>query len=147
MIRKKSNFELPIRIEYQPPSRLLHFLTLTHAMAIISLFVAAVPAWLRCLLCLGIVVSYFYYRHSYYYTKNNSIRLNLSAANEWICIVEQNSVQPLRLLTGSFVHPELIIMRFIMNSGKLINVILVTENCDPNMHRRLRVRLRYQNLQ
>jgi hypothetical protein len=143
MTRRKSNFELPIRIDYQPPSGLLHFITLTHTTAIISFFVVAVPIWVRCLLCLGVVVSYFYQRDIYHCAKLKPVRVNLNASNEWQCISSQDELQFLQLQGRPFVHPGLIIMRFKNGHGKQIKVILTRGNCEPVTHRRLRVRLRF----
>lgn len=143
MIRRKSNFELPIRFDYQPPPVLLQFLLVTHVLAIISFFIVAVPVWLRCLLCLGIVVSYGYQYHKYHCAKLNPVRFNLNASDEWQIISQQALVQHLRLQGRAFVHPELVIMRFKNEPGELINVILTAGNCTPVTHRRLRVRLRY----
>lgn len=146
MVHRESNFELPIRFNYHPPSLWLHFLTLIHTAAIISFFQVAVPVWFRSFICLAVIISYFYYYFIYHCAKKNTVLFSLNALNEWNIKGPANMDEPIYLLPGTFVHPDLIIMRFKKTSGKQVNIFLTRENSNPATHRRLRVRLRFPNV-
>lgn len=69
----------------------------------------------------------------------------LDSENHWWLRLHEAGDRRLGLLPGSFVHPWIIIMRFVDEAKVRYTLILCHDNLDAATLRRLRVRLRYPN--
>ncbi len=69
----------------------------------------------------------------------------LDSENRWWLRMREAGDRRLGLLPGSFVHPWMIILRFVDEAAKRYTLILCDDNLDADTLRRLRVRLRYPN--
>jgi len=59
----------------------------------------------------------------------------------WLC--DSVHRQPLQLLPGPFVHPQLVMLRFRTSDCSLRTIVLSPDNAEQATLRRLRVRLRF----
>ena len=69
----------------------------------------------------------------------------LDSENRWWLRRQGAGDSRLGLLPGSFVHPWIIILRFVNEAAGRDTFILCRDNLDADTLRRLRVRLRYPN--
>ncbi|TAJ93788.1 MAG: hypothetical protein EPO31_06300 [Gammaproteobacteria bacterium] len=72
-------------------------------------------------------------------------RFILDSENRWWLRKQEAGDRRLGLLPGSFVHPGMIILRFVDDTKARHTLILCRDNLDADALRRLRVRLRYPN--
>ena len=140
-----SAFELPIHIAYRPPGWLVIASIINHCGAIICIFAVPVPPWLKAAMVAvvgaGLFWSLYRFLHRRYITP--SIMLILNSANEWR-LVERGEARPIRLLPGALVHPLLLVLRF-KDGRRVYPVVLTPGMLNPELFRRLQVRLRFND--
>jgi len=146
MDRRESAFNLPVIINYRPSLWVFSCLCMVHFGALICLYPAAIPVWLKWLLMATVLCSYIRHHRVYVILKNSSCpqRLILKASDEWLLCSRDGASIPIKLLPESFVHPWLVVLRFKGHKLHFHAFVLTLDNIDVDILRRLRVRLRYQ---
>ena len=146
MNSRESAFELPIQIHYRPSARVLYGLTISHMGALICLFPIVIPLGLKFLF--GSAIVYSTLRGYRIYLKTSTalkpIQLILNTEDEWMIIGPDGDSQASTLLAESFVHPYLVVLRFITETKQYFVFILTPDNVDQDIFRRLRVRLKFR---
>ena len=133
----------PLRIDRRPSRFLLLTLTAVHGLAFLCLAPLPVAWWIKLPAALAITAQWIVGSRS---------QAALSSAAAINCLVwigghswklynpdgiEWNA----RLLPGAYIHPRLIILRFLTEDRKRRAVVLPRDSVAPDSHRRLRVQL------
>lgn len=138
-----SGFMLPIRIKLGHSKRLFQWLMGLHLLLAGSLFffslnIAKWPLFIFLLLSAA--------RYAYLYSKqvfpSQAKWLILDDEDNWTVITSTGERLSVELIPPGFVHPLMIALKFRLN-GKKLNVVLLKDNLQADVHRRLRVRLRF----
>jgi hypothetical protein len=139
-----NNFELPIVITVRPSKWLNLWLYITHIFAIPVVFMADLVVPVQVLLIVTICLSLFFSIGKYIYFReaNSIVRIILNGADEWWLTTVRGDTISATLLPAALVHPLLVILPFQTRDGTY-TVILTPDVTDPDMLRRLRVRLRF----
>ncbi len=140
-----NGFAIPIRIE-PTPSRYFVVLALSvHGLAILALMLpSSMPIWLRVLIGLGVLVS------CVYHLKNNTGNRNTS----WVCQVtgqwyrSKDNGQYGWHLSGVSTLTNLFVSFSLCNdAGKKAKLLIFRDQLDENTFRRLRVYLRFAQVE
>ena len=140
MNARNGNFELPLVIPQRRSPRMFALTSAAHAGALICVLCSAPPMLIRIASVLCMACSYAWQLRRY--LRNPRSRLQLSARGEWRMLRDDGSVEHLRLLTGAYVQPWLIVLRFSGVSGRRV-LLLARDNTDADVLRRLSVWLRF----
>jgi len=136
-------FTLPLHIIYRPPGWLAGALLVSHTATIICILFMPVPILLHLVMIITVVGSCIYYCCIYLARKDLSspVQLLLSIKDVWT-LVDSNGEREVQLLSESLVHPALVVLRFKDNRHTRV-FILTPGTVNPDILRRLRVRLRF----
>ena len=146
MFARESTLISPISVHYRPPAWLYKGLLVSHLGAMLCLFPVAIMLWLKILLGLAIGGSMIRYQRDYITQRHTfaPTQLILTPDDEWFRIKHNGDSQDITLLAGAWVHPWLIVLRFVDGNHQSYSYILTADNVDPEVLRQLRVRLRYR---
>ena len=135
-------FSTLVRISYQPPGFLFYLVTLTHLGAVFSIYYADLPVSPMYAGLFLVVLSYANFLFNFRQARVQQVSpvLCLNKKNEW-SVTTQGVTHALQLRPGAYVHPGLVILRFIDQNKKPWCFILTRTNVDEHSFRRLRVRL------
>ena len=139
------NLELPIRIKIQPGVRVAIVLIVIHSGAITGLIYTELPVLVKFLIASLVLVNlvHLFFVYILQIAGSSPAGLYLDSHDEWWLTYKNGETHKVRLLSGSFVHPLLIILRF--NQGLDSPVVILTPDVtNPDSLRRLRVRLRFR---
>jgi hypothetical protein len=138
-------FNLPIRINYQPPVSLLYFITFIHVGALFCLIPVAFSICLKLLIVLLISINYLHFYSDFVRITDSEHKpvLLLNRENKWTLIDTEKNAEAVKLEPAAYVHRLLLVLRLTVKGGKTYPFILTSENVERNILRRLRVRLRH----
>lgn len=135
--------ESALVIRYRPSRWIFCVVVALHAGALPVLVPTALPGWLKgviaALVIAGLVAAATRYRREQFSRQ----QLRLTPANAWLLEHAGGESEPLALLPGSLLHPDLMILRFRGARGSRPVFVLSVDNVDADTRRRLRVRLRF----
>ncbi len=132
-----------LRLEIQASRLLLRIQFLLHGLALMVLaYPLGVPVWLRLGLFAALVLSLLGLLRSE--TLAGSRTLLLDADGRWTRLREEGEPEPLELRDDSWVGTRMAVLRFDRERGRPLTVPLLPDSVDPDLFRRLRVRLRQQ---
>ena len=127
------------------PSRLLGgILIATHAGAVVCVMLAAVPLWLRLLIPVLVAVNLWYslVRHATLRRPDAIIGLRCDCESRWFVRLRSGVAHPVTILPASYLHPRIVVLAMRFNANRRTrSAILLGDNVDPQVFRRLRVRL------
>ena len=140
-----NGFVIPIRIEPTPSRYFIVLAIIVHGLAMLALLLpSSVPLWARVLIGLGVLVSCIWH------LKKNTCNLNTS----WVCQgtgkwqssedIDQHNwyLSGVSTLTNLFVSFSLA-----DDAGKKANLLIFRDQLDEDTFRRLRVYLRYAQVE
>ena len=139
-------FEQVMRIAYRPSRMVFMVLAAAHILAFAGILLAEVSLWVKFFLAV-LVASGLYKSCRDYSGQGGSdakTELVLDARDSWYLINDKQDTVELTLRPAVFVHPVLIVLRFVDTQRKRHVFILTPDNLDKDSLRRLRVRLRFR---
>ena len=124
---------------------LLAGISLAHGGAVRLLWPVALPVGLKIILLLMICASFVKSMHShlYYFNDNDPVELFLNNEDEWFLTTRKGETYEVQLYPEHYVHPWLVVLLFRAEAQKH-TIILTPDMINPDIFRRLRVRLRYK---
>lgn len=143
MSHSKSAFLHTLRIPLRPSANLFRLVIVYHCLALLVLFFMefTIITWPFTLL---VFISMFWAVYRFRHQKNpmNAVELVLDADDQWWLITDYGRRYSASVLPGGFVHP-LLLMLSLHCDRKKIFIPLLADNTQPDVLRRLRVRLRF----
>jgi hypothetical protein len=122
---------------------LLISLLAVHGMALLVLMSLPVAWWLKVPVVLAVMAQGIvsWRRQLAFSSPSAAKRLVWNGGSSWELFNRDGASRPARLLPGSYVHPWLVVLRFLTEDGHKSAVVLPRDSLDPDSHRRLRVQL------
>ena len=136
-------FEQPIQINLRISYRLSLLVHIAHAGALVCLFLLDIPAFVKVLIALLILISFAHIRKQHLLKEmiHAPVWLLLTGTDEWWLKFADGRIEITSLMPGSYVHPWLIIIPLRVR-GKVHRILITSDGVDdPESLRRLRVRL------
>ena len=135
---------LPLRLDYRPSRYLMLAVAGVHAAALLVLLPLPLAGWIKWLVAAAVVVqgAVIWRRHVSLSAPAAVKRLIWAGDNRWELFSADGGSREARLLPAAYIHPWLVILRFITEDKRRCAVILPPDSLDPDSHRRLRVQLR-----
>ena len=133
-----------LRIKPEHSSRLLLFVCGTHfaALAVVP-FLAIAPGLQLSMLVLIAISLVHTFRTHVLRTNGYAIRtVEWDGKGEWVLLMASGKIVPAQLRRTSYVQPWLVILNFSLGRFSSRTLILLPDAVDPEVLRRLRVRLR-----
>jgi len=145
MVRHYCGFDLPVRIDYLPPTWLMPFIYFTHSVATFCLLPVNLPWSLKAILFLALLFSLrFHVRNFRRYTAiSRPLQLLLDAANNWSVVVPDGKRIDASLQSASIFQAGFVVLNLQDKNSTKYVFILTESNLDKQTLRRLRVRLLY----
>ena len=139
------NLESSIRLKVKPGIRLAVVFIVIHAGAVTGLIYTGLPVPVRGLTALLIVINLLDLFHVYIWqaAASSPVEIYLDYNDVWWLTYKSGKTCKVNLISGSYVHPLLIILRF-KHEFKRPVIILTPDVINNDLLRRLRVRLRYR---
>ncbi len=130
-----------LRFTLRPSRRLVILLMLAHAGALVLVLMLPLPwpamlvLWLATLVSMGWSISIAFLRRS------AIVELIHEAEGEWALRDAAGNAMMGRLLPGSYLHPQLVVLNFARNGERwrLRRVVILADMLDADSFRRLRV--------
>jgi len=137
------SYAAPLRLERRPSRYLLSALLTVHGMALLVLMPLPVVWWIKALLALAVLAQGIVsWRRQLAFGPAAAVqRLVWSGGSRWELFNRDGAGRRARLLPGSYIHPRLVILRFLTEDRHKCSVVLPCDSLDPDSHRRLRVQL------
>jgi hypothetical protein len=138
-------FDLPVRIDYVPPTWLMPFIYLTHSVAAVCLIPVNLPWSIKIILFLAVFFSLRFNVANFrrYSAFDKPLQLLLDTANNWSVVVPDGKRIDASLQSASILQPEFVVLNLQDKNSTKYVFILTESNLDKQTLRRLRVRLLY----
>ena len=135
----------PLRFELSPSRWLGGCLILVHGLALSTFVFLPVPWWIKLPLALGVIGQWrvSWCRHIALSSPAAVKGLLCKADDDWELSTADGSTRKAHLLSGTYIHPCLVVLRFVAEDKHKHSVVLPGDSLDPDSHRRLRARLRF----
>lgn len=139
-------YALPLRLERRPSRYLMYAVIGAHSVALMVLLPLPLAWWIKLALMGGIVAQWVVtWRRQVMLTAPQAVKqLIWSSENSWELHSADGASREARLLPSAYIHPFLVILRFMTEDKRRCAVILPPDSVDADTHRRLRVQLRLQ---
>ena len=133
----------PLRIERRPSRHLQIALAVAHGFALLTLIPLPLVGWIKVLVALAISMQWgLSLRLQAALTSASAVnRLVWLGDNSWELYNRDGAPRMASLQPGAYVHPWLVILRFVTEDGHGLAVVLPRDGLDSDSHRRLRVQL------
>jgi len=133
-----------LRLERRPSPSLMIVLVVVHGAALLVLWPLPLSIWIKALLAMAILVqAMITWRHHVNMRAPTAVkRLVWGNDDQWELFPSGGGSCSAQLLPASYVHPLLVILRFMTEDKRRCAVIVPPDGLGPDDHRRLRVRLR-----
>ncbi len=139
-----TGFTGPIRIRPESSTWLAVGLTLAHTGALVIAVLLPWPAWAKVLLALALAASLHWSLAWHVLHRGDSItEAILQGDGSWTVKTGRAEAQPATLAPDSVVTLHLTVLVFKLADGRRRSLLVLSDNIDPETHRRLRVRLRF----
>ena len=138
-----SSYAVPLRLERRPSRYLLSALLAVHGMALLVMMPLPVVWWIKAPLALTVLAQGIVScRRQLLFASAAAVqRLVWTGGGGWELFQRDGTGRRARLLPGSYIHPWLVILRFLTEDSCKCAVVLPCDSLDPDSHRRLRVQL------
>lgn len=136
--------EPPLRLEPRRSRQLALALLLVHGAAMGAVMNLTLPAWAMVGLVGGVIVSLYHAFNTHVLGRSATAICSLywAADGQWTLVTCAGESLEGRLLSGSYVHPRLVLLGFALARGGRRMVVLLPDSLDRQTFRRLLVRLR-----
>ena len=133
----------PFRLDRRPSRHLLMALLAVHGMALLVLMPLPVAWWIKVPVALAVLAQGIasWRRQLTFGSPSAAKRLVWTGGSSWELVNRDGASRPARLLPGTYVHPWLVVLRFLTEDGRTSAVVLPRDSLDADSHRRLRVQL------
>jgi hypothetical protein len=137
------SYAAPLRLERRPSRYLLSALLVVHGTALLVLILLPVVWWIKVPLALAVLAQGIvsWRRQLMLGSALATQRLVWTGGSSWELFNRDGAVRRARLLPGSYIHPWLVVLRFLTEDRQKCAVVLPCDSLDPDSHRRLRVQL------
>lgn len=141
-----SAYAPPLRLECRPSRYLLIALIGVHGLALLVLPLLPAAWWIKLPVALAITAQWVlvWRRHIVLTAPLAVKRLVWTGGSRWELFNGAGALRGARLLPAAYVHPLLVILRFLTEDKRRCTAVLPRDSLDPDSHRRLRVLLRLQ---
>jgi len=118
-----------------------------HVVALLVLLPLPLAWWIKALLAAAVMAQgiVIWRRHVSMNAPKAVKRLVWRTDNLWELFTADGITHEARLLPAAYVHPWLVVLRFITEDKRRCAVILPPDSLDTDSHRRLRVQLRLRS--
>ena len=133
----------PLRLECRPSRYLRIALLAVHGMALLVLPPLPLTWWIKVPIALAVVAQGIvnWRRQPAYSSAAAAQCLVWAGGSRWELFNRDGARRQARLLPGTYIHPWLVILRFLTEDRQKCAVVLPCDSLDPDSHRRLRVHL------
>ena len=134
----------PLRLDRRPSRILFIALTAVHGIALLVLPPLVMAWWVKLPLAMLIMMHWVVsYRHHIAFSAPRAVKHFIWLGdNRWELFGIDGSAIKARLLPTAYVHPLLVVMRFLTEDNHKRAVVLPYDGLDTDGHRQLRVQLR-----
>ena len=138
-----TSYAAPLRLERRSSRYLLSALLAVHGMALLVLMPLPVVWWIKAPLVLAVIAQGIVsWRRQLVFASATAVQhLVWTGGSRWELFNRDGTERQARLLPGTYIHPWLVILRFLTEDRQKCAVILPRDSLDPDSHRRLRVQL------
>ena len=138
-----SKFAIPLRFELRPSLMAASVLVIVHVGAIGSVFILPVPVLLKLIIVVLVLASLWRTLNQVLLKQRAAIRQFVWGADaDWTLIAGDGQAIAAKLLPSSYVQPWMTVLNFDVGQRfRSYSVVLLPDAIDPEMFRRLRVRL------
>jgi hypothetical protein len=139
-------FAAPLRLECRPSRYLMLAVTVVHGGALLVLIPIDASWWVKLPVAAAVVVQWIVtWRHYVMLSAPAAVKsLVRTTDGNWELCRGDGGCFAAQLLPAAYVHPLLVVMRFITEDRRRYAVVLPCDSLDTDSHRRLRVQLRLQ---
>jgi hypothetical protein len=118
-------------------------LAVLHVFALLVLLPLPVPWWVKPPLMAAVVIQWvIVWRHHLDLKAPAAVKsLQWNADGRWELFCADGTAHAARLLPAAYVHPWLVVLRFVTEDKRRCSVVLPADGLPEDEHRRLRVRL------
>ncbi|OLU15249.1 hypothetical protein BVH01_15575 [Pseudomonas sp. PA1(2017)] len=140
-----SNPSKRFECHWRPSRRLLEVYLCAQALALLTLSLVDIPFWARLLGVLGCACHASWVLPRHVLLNHSAVFKRLRHDDEgWQVASREGRWQPITLLPDSMALPWLVIVRFRLPGSRLTKSLCIAADAMPqDMHRRLRVRLKF----
>ena len=137
------SYAAPFRLERRHSRYLLSALLAVHGIALLVLMPLPLVWWIKVPIGLAVMAQGIvsWRRQLAFSSVSAAQGLVWTGGSSWELFNRDGARRPARLLPGTYVHPWLVILRFMTEDGQRSAVVLPCDSLDPDSHRRLRVQL------
>ena len=138
-----TSYAAPLRLERRSSRYLLSALLAVHGMALLVLMPLPVIWWIKVPVVLAVLAQGIVsWRRQLAFAPATAVQhLVWTGGSSWELFNRDGTGRRARLLPGSYIHPRLVILRFLTEDRQKCTVVLPCDSLDPDCHRRLRVQL------
>jgi hypothetical protein len=122
----------------------IYFIFITHALALYSCLIAAVPIVIKMVLPVGILAHLIFSWHQK--EKLAGLKLQYSSAQAWQIAMGGNDFSPIVVLSSTVITPLVIFLHFKKQSGKKEAMLIFNDAICSEAFRKLTVELRINSL-
>ncbi len=136
----------PLRLQPQSSRRLALYLLSIHALAALSLLAVPMPLWLKpgLLLLLAGSLDWSYRMQVKRSAQASIVDALWDGEGHWELTLRSGERIQAELLPDSFITLSLVVLNFSTSRWRRRSLVLTTDNTDPDLLRKLRVRLRLE---
>jgi len=135
----------PLQLELKPSRLLFSIVLALHTIALLMIYLLPVNSLLKLFTALLVISTFMYFVYYQAFRKSAKaiIKVIWDASDEWFLVTRSGEQMPANLVGDSFSHPRLAVLNFkIPEHFFQKRVVLLRDNVDENLFRRLRVRLK-----
>jgi toxin CptA len=134
----------PLRLRPRPSRRLAAFLLAVHAAVVVVALLLPAPWLLRLVLAIAALLSLTYGLavHVRRILPWSVVEATWQPDGAWVLTLASGREVPARLLPSSYISPALVVLNFRVDWWLVRSLVLPHDSLDPDLHRRLRARLR-----
>ena len=138
-----SKFATPLRFELRPSWIAASILMVVHASAIASVFILPVSILVKLIIVVLVLLSLWRNLNQVLLKQRAAIRQFIwGADDDWTLIAGDGQKKIAKILPSSYVQPWMTVLNFdVGHRFRPYSVVLLPDAIDPEMFRRLRVRL------
>lgn len=136
----------PLHLEPRISLQLSMLLLIVHGLALIAIMALTLPVWVYLALVTLVILNFYITFNHHVLGRSRKAVLSMvwGGEGEWSLMTADGEVHEAKLLPGSYVHPLLVILNFILNGGSRRTVVLLKDSLDQNTHRKLLSRMQLE---
>ena len=136
----------PLHLEPRISLQLSMLLLVLHGLALVAILALSLPVWAYLSLVMLVILNFYstFNHHVLGRSKRSVLSLVWGGEGEWSLTTADGASHQAELLPGSYVHPMLVILNFILQGGSRRSVVLLKDSLDQNTYRKLLSRMQLE---